>query len=147
MNRVILLLNTAILVVTFVLALSATDAQIGLLQSASGISMRSARRVESTDSAIAYLRVIQSLDNIVPRSTKLSPDQFGAIHEAVRRYKQVVDAGVSRSLVEEADEDPRRGYDRLGKEARDAIEHALANAFSDRSTLRRLTTEVIKHCR
>ena len=147
MNRVILILNTVILVVTFLLALSATDSQIGLLRSASGMSMRFSRPQAPTDNAIAYLRVIQSLDNIVPRSTKLSVDQLGAIHDAVQRYKQVVDDGVVRSLGEAAGEDPRRAYDRLGKEARDAVEHALANSFSDRSTLRRLTTEVIKHCR
>ena len=38
MNRMILLLNVVVLVVNFMLAMSATDSQIGLVQSASEIA-------------------------------------------------------------------------------------------------------------
>jgi len=56
MNRVILLLNTGILVVMFILALSTTDSQIGLMHSAA--SMRAMRPQVEMDTSVAFLKVV-----------------------------------------------------------------------------------------
>ena len=74
MNRLILVLNVIVLVVTFVLALSATNSQIGLTRSASEIANypRAARSTAwaTPGASLAYLRVVQSLAGTAPRSSR-----------------------------------------------------------------------------
>ena len=97
MNRMTLLLNGVILIVTFLVALSATDSQVGLLRSAS--ASQSVRRSSLPDTtAPAFLRVVQSLENFLPPKTldNLSTEQLDTIHEAVRRYYLSVRAAVAR---------------------------------------------------
>ena len=146
MNRVVLLLNTGILVVTFLLAMSATDSQIGLLKSASGMPMRPVRPHTASDPSMAYLRVVQTLDSVLPRGAKVHASQLASIHEAVQRYYYTVREGVLESLGHSGDGDAREAAALRSKEAREQVERTLASSFSDPTVLRRLTTEVTKSC-
>jgi hypothetical protein len=151
MNRVILLLNVTVLVVNFMLALTATDSQIGLMQSTAAIANypRAPRRGmgEGADSSHACLRVVQSLESLAPQ-TPLTTDKLQTIYDAVRSYRAVVGRGVARSLYESEDGSDLRGlYQSLGKAARQEIELVLGRSFSDGSLVQRLATEVIKSCR
>ena len=143
MHRTILLLNVTVLVVTFVLALSATESQIGLLRSTSGIANRVTWRGGGPHRAdsLAYLRIVQSLQGVGPAGQPLSTEQLQAIHEALDRYRRVVDGGVGRILLGEDDtEQPRRPFDVLGKQAREEVEYLLAATFQDPALVSRLTT-------
>ena len=69
MNRTVLGLNVVVLLVNFVLSLSATDSNIGILQSASraaGFSSPRSTGVVSNELSTAYLRVGQSLESVLP---------------------------------------------------------------------------------
>jgi hypothetical protein len=152
MNRVILLLNVTVLVVNFLLALTATDSQIGLIRSASEIANYPSRRTALTapGSSLAYLRVVQSLESIVPRDTSrpLTADKLRTLYDAVRAYQGAVNRGVARTLYEADEESDQRGvYQTLGKAARQEVEHVLSASFRDGTLVQRLATEVIKSCR
>jgi hypothetical protein len=149
MHRTILLLNVIILVVNFVLALSATDSQIGLMRSTSGIANRVTWRgggLHRADS-LAYLRIVQSLQGSAPADKPLSTEQLQAVHDALDRYRRVIDGGVARILLGEDTEHARRPFDVLGKQAREEVEYMLAATFQDSALVSRLTTEIIRHAR
>ena len=139
MNRVTLLLNTVILVVTFLLALSATDTQIGLMQSS--VATHVVRPSTFQDRSVAFLKVVQSLD---PRD-KLDRAKLEAVHAAVERYYQVVRYGVTRSRYEEED-DLVAAYADVGKQAREEVERALASGFRSDAAIRRVATQIIRVC-
>ena len=139
MNRVILILNTVILVVTFLLALSATDTQIGLLQSSA--ATHAVRPSTFQDRSVAFLKVVQSLD---PRD-KLDRDKLEAVHDAVERYYQVVRAEVTRSRYEQ-EGDLVAAYADVGKRAREEVERTLASAFRSDTAIRRVATQIIRVC-
>ncbi|MHC4163703.1 MAG: hypothetical protein ACYSUM_16370 [Planctomycetota bacterium] len=150
MHRTILLLNVIVLVVNFVLSLSATDSQIGLMRSTSGIANRvtwqggGPHRADS----LAYLRIVQSLQGVGPAGQSLSTEQLEAVHEALDRYRRVIDGGVVRILLGEDDsEQARRPFDVLGKQAREEVEYLLAATFQDPALVSRLTTEIIRQAR
>ena len=150
MHRTILLLNVIVLVVNFAVALSATDSQIGLMRSTSGIANRvtwqggGPHRADS----LAYLRIVQSLQGATPADQPLSTEQLQAVHEALDRYRRVIDGGVGRILLGEHEtEQARRPFDVLGKQAREEVEYMLAAALQDPALVSRLTTEIIRHAR
>ncbi|MHC4593089.1 MAG: hypothetical protein ACYS8L_10405 [Planctomycetota bacterium] len=154
MNRVILLLNVTVLVVNFLLALTATDSQIGLMRSASEIANypRAPRRAALTapGASLAYLRVVQSLEGIMPgdAAKPLTADKLRTIYDAVRAYQGAVNRGVARTLYEADEESDQRGvYQTLGKAVRQEVEHVLSAGFRDGTLVQRLATEVIKSCR
>ncbi len=139
MNRVILILNTVILVVMFLLALSSTDTQIGLMQSSAMTHFT--RPSAFQDRSMAFLKVVQSMD---PRD-KLDRDKLEAVYEAVERYYLVVRAGVSRSRFEE-EGDLVAAYADVGKQAREEVERALASGFRSDAAIRRVATQIIRVC-
>jgi len=149
-HRTILLLNVIVLVVNFAVALSATDSQIGLMRSTSGIADRVTWRGGGPHRAdsLAYLRIVQSLQGANPGGQSLSTEQLQAVHEALDRYRRVVDGGVARILIEEDDApQAQRSFDVLGKQAREEVEYLLAATFNDSGLVSRLTTEIIRHAR
>ena len=148
MNRVILVLNVTILVVNFALAFSATDSQLGILRSTSGIANRAAWRGTDPHRAdsLAYLRIVNSIEGIVPRDQPLTHEQLQAVHQALDRYRRSIDAGVARVLYEEAGMDQiHRSLARLNKDAREEIEISLGAAFKDSALASRLATEIIRN--
>lgn len=148
MHRTILLLNVIVLVVNFALALSATDSQIGLMRSTSGIANRVTWRGGGPQRAnsLAFLRIVQSLQGAVPADQPLSTEQLQAVHEALDRYRQVIDGGLARILLAEGEtEQARRPFDVLGKQAREEVEYLLTATFQDPALVSRLATEIIRH--
>lgn len=150
MNRIVLLLNVIVLVVTFLVAMAATDSQVGILRSTSA-AMDGRRSVVLSDPhATAFLRTVQALPNFLAkeRLDGFNGERLDAIHTAIGRYFQVIDAGVTRSLQREgvAGEDLLRVYENMGRDARVEVEGALSPAFSDAATVQRLTTEIIRNC-
>jgi hypothetical protein len=154
MNRVVLLLNVIILVVNFLLSLSATDSQIGLMRTTAGLTTggkTALRRSYSTrDPSLAYLRVIQALDSFAPREAldRLTIERLQTIYDAVDGYYRTVGTIVATSLQQATDADKlRREYASLGAQARAEVEQTLASSFGDRALVSRLATEIIKQCR
>ena len=107
MNRMILWLNLGVLVASLFLALSTADSQIGILNSTSEAANapRLSRRAFRDESAVAYLRVVQALENAATKSVldALTVDQLFAIRTAMIRYQSVVSGGVLRGLAEGGD--------------------------------------------
>ena len=151
MNRLTLVLNTAILVVTFVVALAAGDVQGELLTSAARtVGQRRGARGGVNDSSAALVRVVQSMENFYPPTAenKLTLSQLESIRDAIEVYYAGMRAGVN-DVLSGTDEsaDVRGAIAQLGKTVRVDIEASLSHEFSDPSIVRRLTTEVIRNCR
>jgi len=151
MNRVILLLNVVVLVVTFVLALSATDSQIGLLRSASeAANLRVSHRASQGGSALPYLRVVQSLESITPPGSSqdvFEAEKLRAVYDAMRLYQDLIDRGVAGVLARsDRGQVLLSAYEELGRSARQELEMALSPHFDDATFVRRLATEIIKTC-
>ena len=150
MNRVVLILNALILITSFVLALSATDSQIGLLRSASAAQGGFVRRPARIDVGPAYLRVVQSLKNFMPPTmvASLTPEQLDTIREAVREYYLAISAALVHANASKATgRELIRAYDDVGRKARGEVEEVVMQAFLDRAVVSRLATEIIRHCR
>ena len=152
MNRMILLLNLVVLVVSFALALSSTNSQIGILRSTSEAANapRIPRRGagDRSDAAIRYLRVVQSLENVAPAEVldALTVDQLLSIRAAMFLYRNAVARGVLEGLG--SDSGGRAllaDYASIGKEARREIERELASHFDDTNVVWRLTAEIIRN--
>ena len=148
MNRLTLLLNTAILVVTFVVALTAGDVQGRLLTSATRTAGREGRgRDPGPDASLAVIRVVQSMGNFYPASAEntLTTRHIESIRDAIEIYGTATRSGLDAVMAENADaEDVRHALDGLGKGVRLEIEAALGESFDNPSTVRRLATEVIR---
>ena len=149
MNRLTLVLNTAILVVTFVVALAAGDVQGELLMSAarSDGGGRTARRAID-DSSTTLLRVVQSMENFYPATADnaLARGQLETIRDAIDLYYDEIRSGVGDVLgASDDDRNLRQAINQLGKTVRIDLEAVLSRSFKDRSIVRRLATEIIRH--
>lgn len=131
-----------------VLALSATDSQIGLMRSTSGIANRVTWRGGGPHRAdsVAYLRIVQSFQGTATDES-LSAEQLQTVYEA-RSLRRVIAGGVTRSLVEVGDaKEARRSLYVLRKQARVEVEYLLGATFTDPGLVSRLMTEVTRHAR
>jgi hypothetical protein len=148
LNRTVLLLNLAVLVVNFIVALGATDSQVELAQ----VTLRSAgagpvRRPAMADPSPAYLRVVQSLEGAAPPGT-VGADQLRCLYAAVVRYYEVVSRGVSSALWASGDgEAARKAFADLSRDARGEVERELGSSFRDAALATRLTTDILRECR
>jgi len=104
-NRVVLLLNTVILVVTFLLAYSSSSSQIGLLEASVRSSGGTQRIGVRSHDDVAFLRLVQSLGN---RIQKLTRAQLRAVREAMLLYRQATSAAVSDALDGDGSEPRKR---------------------------------------
>jgi len=165
MNRLILLLNVVVLVVNFLLALSTTDSQIGILQTTSAVAtprVRGHQRVLAQDPSVAYLRTVQLLEDFAPAPVLdgLGEPQLAAILEAVRAYYEAVSAyyeavsayyeAVSMGAASVEGRSGRellQAHEALGRGARAEVERKLAAGFRDPAVVHRLATEVVRNCR
>ena len=149
MNRLTLVLNAAILVVTFVVALTAGDVQGELLSSAVRTAGRGGNAQRTDDgTAVAVLRILQSAENFYPATTKnqLGPDQLDAIREALTLYRSEIARGIDEMITHSgATADLRQVIAQLGRSVRADLESILSRQFSDASVVSRLATEVIRH--
>ena len=150
MNRLTLVLNTAILVVTFVVALTAGDVQGRLLTSATRSAGRDGvRRGARADQSLAVIRVVQSMENFYPATSEntLKTVQLEAIRDALELCRSSIRSGLTR-LISEGDDDRevRAAATQLGRVTRIEVEAVLARAFNEPTTVRRLATEVIRNC-
>ena len=151
LNRVILLLNVGVLVVNFLLAFQTTDSQIGLLRATvetGNSGVRRARTGAFGAAALPSSRVLQSLENISRGQEAFAPAKLQAIYDAVAGYQSTMKRGVIELVFQARDgANLRDDYARLGKSAREEVEHSLATHFDDPAAVRRLATEVIRACR
>lgn len=151
MSRVVLVLNTCVLIVTLIVALSTSDVQGDVLQTAirtAGVSL--GRRAAACDPGVGFLRVIQSLDRFLPRERleRIQPGQLRAIHEAISRYQTVVGEGTAAILGDDlTGPELRTAFQGLGMDARREVESVLATSFRDPEVVSRLATEVINSAR
>mgnify|MGYP001819481010 CR=1 FL=1 len=150
MNRIVLVLNVVVLLVNFVVCLTFSTSQIGILDTTLRASSYGSTRGPSAggrDVSTAYLRVVQSLDSIVPGgAAKHTPEQYRAVYDAVALYYEVVQAGVANTLG--GSKDPSaisEAYAEIGRAARFEVERALVGTFHG-PTVQRLTTEIIRNC-
>jgi hypothetical protein len=151
MNRLTLVLNTAILVVTFVVALAAGDVQGELLSTAARTTGSDHRSHRFDDrSAATVLRVVQSMENFYPErpGNELCRAQIEAIRDAIEICQSGIESGINATLRSaEDDQDLRGAISHLGRSVRVDIESALARGFEDPTIVRRLATEVIRNSR
>ena len=150
MNRLTLVLNAAILVVTFVVALTAGDVQGQLLDSAIRTAGRDRNlRTREPASSTALLRVVQSMDNYYPATAEnaLTSQQLVVIQDAIDLYYSAIRTGIDEVTSGESDSADVRGQvTQLGRTVRVDLESVLGDGFSDPSVVRRLTTEIIRSC-
>jgi len=140
-NRVVLLLNTVILVVTFLLAYSSSSSQIGLLEASVRSSGGTQRIGVRSHDDVAFLRLVQSLGN---RIQKLTRAQLRAVREAMLLYRQATSAAVSDALDGDGSEPAKAELDLVGKRVRLQIEETLKGSIPDDALVRQLTTAVIR---
>jgi len=151
MNRVVLILNTCVLVVTLIVAMSTSEVQGDVLQTAirtAGVSL--GRRVAASDSSVAFFRVVQSLERVMPRAKLdgIEPGQVRALHDAVARYVSVVGEGTAKILGEDLKgAEMLSAFEGLGKDARREVESVLEGAFREPDVVSRLTAEVLNSVR
>jgi len=117
-NRVVLLLNTVILVVSFFLAYSSSSSQLGLLEASVRSSGGTQRIGVRSHDDIAFLRMVQSLGN----RAQLTKDQLRAVREAMLLYRQATSAAVSDALDGDGSEPAKAELDLVGKRVRLQIE-------------------------
>lgn len=151
MNRVVLLLNVIVLLVNFLLSLSSTDTQIGLLEAtgrAAGFSW-SRGTTFAGPLAMAYLRVSEALESALPpgKAGELTAVQRRALLEAVEAYYEAVGEGVATLTTSDAEPAAlQRAGAGISKDARVRVERILLGAFPSNQAAR-LATEVIRSCR
>ena len=150
MNRIVLLLNVVVLLVNFAVCLTFSSTQIGILDTtlrATSHGVPRASRVGGHDLSTAYLRVVQSLESVVPGDeSKRTPDQYRAIYDAIALYYEVVRAGVANTLGSSEDPDAiREAHAEIGRVARFEVERELVGAFHG-PAVQRLTTQIIRSC-
>ncbi len=151
MNRLTLVLNAAILVVTFIVALTAGEVQGRLLTTASRTAGRaSAGRGARPDPSLGVMRVVQSMENFYPATSEntLTTAQLASIWDAIELYRASIRTGLGE-LIEDGDtsRDLRAAVAQLGQRTRIEVEAVLAQAFREPTTVRRMATEVIRNCR
>jgi len=141
MNRVVLLLNTIILVVAFFIAYASSSSQIGLLEASVRSSGGTQRIGVRSHDDVAFLRLVQSLGN---RAQKLTKDQLRAVREAMLLYRQATSAAVSDALDGDGSEPAKAELDLVGRRVRLQIEETLKGSIPDDALVRQLTTAVIR---
>ena len=154
LNRVVLLLNVGVLVVNFFLALTATDSQIGVMQTTARLSgRRVAWRRPPPDPSAAFLRVVQALDAAAPPDA-LGVEQLRTVRLATDRYYLLVRNGVAEALAREDGQDgggervtARQVLAGVARTARLELERELATSLRDPSLVSRAATAIIRQCR
>lgn len=150
MNRIVLVLNVVVLLVNFVLSLSATDSQIGILETTSRAAGYSAHRSAalSSERSVAYLRVSEALESALPRgkAAELTSLQRRTLFDAVDAYYGAVNEGVTTILGSGAPPaELHKASLELSKGARTEVERVLLPAFPS-NQVARLATEIIRSC-
>jgi hypothetical protein len=146
MNKTLLGLNAAILVVNFFVSLSSTNAQVSVLESTNRIGFfGSAGGVRNGTRSLAFLRVLQSLEGSVPRDRidKLSVDQLRRLEAAMGRYIDRADGMVSAVLGRPIEgTSPRQQLEELGREARQDLEADVRAAVGEETLVRAIATAI-----
>ncbi len=149
LNKMILLLNAVILVVNFGVAFASSDSQIAMLKTTSRIGMvRSSVSYGAAGSATTFLRVVHSLDRILPQSVraKLTASELQSIYDAVHTYYAESRAGVANVLFEDDDREGAALHDlqNLGINVRGKVEAELQQTFRDQAVVKQIATEIFK---
>ena len=149
LNKMILLLNAIILIVNFGVAFASSDSQIAMLESSSRVGViRSGNSYGSANSATTFLRVVHSLDRVLPADArkKLTAAELQAIYDAVETYYTESRAGIVAVLVEDDNREGQALHDlqNLGINVRGKVEAELQQAFRDSNVVRQITTEILK---
>ena len=150
MNRMILVLNTCVLLVNLFLSFATSEAQGSALRSAASMPGFTRSRPGGSSLAPAFLRVVQSLERALPRDAldAITQDQLLTLHEAVGVCFSSVERGTGRLLGLDAPSGTlREAADQIGREAREEVLRTLRNAFRDDAVLQRLTTEILSAVR
>ncbi len=149
LNKMILLLNAVILVVNFGVAFASSDSQIAMLQSTSRMGVvRTGNSYGAAGSATTFLRVVHSLDRILPPEMrqKITASELNAIYDAVHTYYAESRAGVASVLVEDDDREGAALHDlqNLGINVRGKVEAELQQTFRDQGVVKQIATEIFK---
>jgi hypothetical protein len=147
MNRLVLILNALILVVTFVVALSSQSSQLDILGStANAAATPYARGPADVGAAFACLRLLQSLDQFSPRDKidAFTPEQVRALLNAAGHYAWL--AGDFGREVRTANGDgakPRAAVEEFGRASRAAVQQMLEREFRDPEFVGRVTAAIL----
>jgi len=150
MQRVLLVINAAILLTNVFVTFSAADVQVAGLAAQARLGGSSpARRNAASDPASAFLRVMQSLERVLPREKleQLTPKQVGSIYDAVAQHGVAASDGAARILGEASGSGLKSATDEAGKAVRAQVEAVLTESFRDPDVVSRLTAEVLNSVR
>ncbi len=145
LSRTVLALNAMILITTFVLSLASTDAQGEMAMTAARST--SGRIVQAQSSATDFLRLVGSLEGLLPATAldSLTPEQLQAVKDAIDQYRRFVDLGVSGILYSAPNGTPtRQRLLELNRAARDEVEQTLRTEIRDDVIVGQLTTAVLR---
>ena len=147
LNKMVLLLNAAVLLVTFFVAFASSDTQYRLLESSAGLS---GVRYSPALGGIAgtFLRTVNSIQGTIPASQRdeMTAAQLGAIHEAVAVYYATAQNGVWE-IVQGPDVGVFFRVDALNRRAKANVEQELGREFRDAALVQRITSAILNSAR
>jgi len=145
LSRTVLALNALILLTTFFVSLTSTNVQGDMAMIAS--RSPSSRVVQTESSATDFLRLVGSLDGLLPATAldSLTPAQLLAVQDALDQYRRYVAANLSGVLYSQPGAVPaRQRIAEITKAARDEVEQTLRTAIRDDVIVGQLTTAVVR---
>ena len=147
LNKVILLLNAIVLVVTFVLVLAGQSQQAELATSMTGGIGRGAVARGAPTNAPGSLRLLQSLEQFAPREKidALSGAQVRALFEALDHHAWLLEEGMEdlRRRGEDGAQ-TRAAVEELGKVIRSPVQGILEKQFRDAGFVGRATAAIFR---
>ncbi|MGQ0614694.1 MAG: hypothetical protein ACT4PV_13240 [Planctomycetaceae bacterium] len=144
LNKVILLLNATVLLVTFVLVLSSQGRQADLALASAGAATRAG--TGPRPGAGAALRLLQSLEQYAPRERidALSGAQVRALFEALDHHAWLLEEGMEdlRRRGEDGAK-TRAAVEELGKRLRLQVQGVLERQFREAEFVNRVTAAIL----
>jgi len=146
LNKVILLLNAIVLVVTFVLVLAGQSQQAELATSMTGGIGRGAVARGAPTNAPGSLRLLQSLEQFAPREKidAMTGAQVRALFEAQDHHAWLVEEGIG-DLRRKGDDgaQTRAAVEELGKVIRSQVQGILERQFREAEFVDRVTAAIL----
>jgi len=145
MNKSILVLNTLILVVNFVVSFASSELQGKMLETTSrSANVGQPRILVPTGRALS--QVLTTLQSLVPATQidALSSDEIRKIESAIRHYKWMAENSASEAIRNTDGRPVRERLAESSKDARDEIERMLGATLNDHNMVRQVTTAIIR---
>ena len=146
LNKMVLLLNAAVLLVNCFVAFASSETQTRLLETGARLS---AVRYQPAQGGTAgtFLRTVNAIQGTIPAQARddMTAAQFGAIHDAVLAYYSTAQSGISEIVGS-----PYVGVvlrvEALNRQAKANVEQELGREFRDAALVQRIVERDSEQC-